>query len=159
MATSNAQSPSYRAPSQRVASRLVVRDEIAFQQQLAQQFASDRSFTLGLFPTEKLQGFSVESAADDCYEDTIVELSRTLLGGLSIPIEEFDEQGNPTVALVPAASAFSRVDKLFFGALTSCFLSVTMHPFVATDASMFAVVVRTLQSKFAIMQMGCDWGE
>ena len=142
MASSNAQSPNYRAPSQQARNRLVVRDEIAFQKQLAAQLASERSFTLGLFPTHELPGFAAESQAGDLYEDSVVESSRALLSGLTIPIEEFDEQGNPTIAHISAESAFSRMEKLFFGASSSCFLRVTMHSFVASDASMFAVVVR-----------------
>ena len=100
MASPNAQSPNYRSPSQRVVSRLVVRDEIAFQKQLAAQLASERSFTLGLFPTHELPGFAAESQAGDLYEDTVVDAS----GRPHTAEEGPPDSAGPSRASAPASS-------------------------------------------------------
>ena len=64
--------------TKRAASRLIVRDEISFQKAFAAQFAVEQTFTLGLFPADKLPSYAVESQASDFYEDAMSSRSRTL---------------------------------------------------------------------------------
>lgn len=143
--------------TQRVVDGVKVLDKVAFTRELFDKFNKEHAITLGLIALEKVDTYAVQSQLDDSFDDMAVDEARSVFDGLQVELEEVDEHGAAQIGYVAAFDAFARMEKMFLGANPTCFLRVTLEPFAANSPTMMAAVVRALQTKFAILQVGAEW--